>query len=62
MPRRKELPKYERPVSKDTYHTFGLQGLPPRQFTVVVRRILKGQNRLVTCRGNGREVTANSLG
>jgi hypothetical protein len=54
MPRRKELPKYKRPVSKDTYHTFGLQSLPPRQFTVVVHRILKGQNRLVTCRGNGR--------
>ncbi len=61
MPRRRQLPTYQRPASKDTYHTFGLQSLPPKQFTTVVRRILRGQNQLVTARRSDRELPANGI-
>ena len=61
MPRRKQLPRYERPSSKDVYHTFGLQSLPPKQFTTVVRRILKGQNQLVTARRSELELPASGI-
>jgi hypothetical protein len=57
MPRAKPCPVYRRPAAKNTYHTFGLQSLPPKQFANVVRRILRGQNQLVTCRDSRTEVS-----
>lgn len=47
MPRKKEPEKYAVLGRKDCWHVYGLQGLPPKKFALVVSSILNGRHALI---------------
>ncbi|HVP06869.1 MAG TPA: hypothetical protein VMS71_03430 [Candidatus Acidoferrum sp.] len=50
MPKRREAEKFAVTGEKDCWHSYGLQGLTPNRFALVVTNILKGRYVLVNPR------------